>query len=153
MKRVWTAMELTEHWTLLPDEFALLGNKTGATRLGFALLLKAFQLDGRFPMAKHDIPGMVVAHVAQQVNVPPLAYLAYDWPGRLGAGSGTMPSVPSSPASSGSCTPARIGARSRPRSAHGIPSTIATGTGTATAPGPGSSPRWRFRWSRTQADI
>jgi TnpA family transposase len=82
VKRVWTAMELAEHWLLLPDEFALLGNKTGATRLGFALLLKAFQLDGRFPMAKHDIPGMVVAHVARQVSVPPLAYLAYDWHGR-----------------------------------------------------------------------
>jgi TnpA family transposase len=82
MKRVWTAMELAEQWTLLPDELALVGNKTGATRLGFAVLLKAFQLDGRFPAAKHDIPGVVVAHIAQQVNVPPLAYLAYDWQGR-----------------------------------------------------------------------
>ena len=41
MKRQWTRDELAEHWTLPPDELKLLANKTGATRLGFALLLKA----------------------------------------------------------------------------------------------------------------
>jgi len=30
--------ELLEHWTLLPDDVALLANKAGATRLGFAAL-------------------------------------------------------------------------------------------------------------------
>ena len=49
MKRQWTHDELAEHWTLLPDELKLLANKTGATRLGFGLLLKAFALQGRFP--------------------------------------------------------------------------------------------------------
>jgi hypothetical protein len=44
MKRQWTHDELAEHWTLLPEELKLLANKTGATRLGFALLLKAFCL-------------------------------------------------------------------------------------------------------------
>ena len=37
MKRLWTAEELAEHWTLDPDELALLANKTGHTRLGFAV--------------------------------------------------------------------------------------------------------------------
>jgi len=37
MKRQWTHDELTEHWTLLPDELKLLANKTGATRLGFVM--------------------------------------------------------------------------------------------------------------------
>ncbi len=82
MKRLWTATELAESWTLLPDELALLGNKTGATRLGFALLLKAFQLDGRFPVGKHELPAGVVAHLARQVAVPALAFLEYDWQGR-----------------------------------------------------------------------
>jgi hypothetical protein len=81
MKRLWTVAELAEHWTLLPDELALLGNKTGATRLGFALLLKACQLEGRFPAGKHDLSGAVVAHLARQVNVPALAFLEYDGPG------------------------------------------------------------------------
>jgi hypothetical protein len=40
MKRQWTAEELSEHWTLAPSELALLANKTGATRLSFALALK-----------------------------------------------------------------------------------------------------------------
>ena len=42
MKRRWETEELVEHWTLLPNELKLLGNKTGPTRLGFAVLLKAF---------------------------------------------------------------------------------------------------------------
>ena len=82
MKRVWPAVELAEHWTLLPDELALVGNKTGGTRLGFAVLLKAFQYAGTFPAGKHDVPGAVVAHLARQVNVPALAFLDYDWQGR-----------------------------------------------------------------------
>ena len=40
MKRQWEQEELIEHWTLHIEERALLGNKTGATRLGFAVLLK-----------------------------------------------------------------------------------------------------------------
>ena len=31
MKRVWTADELVEYWTLTPDELALLTNKTGVS--------------------------------------------------------------------------------------------------------------------------
>ena len=42
--------ELVEHFTLLADEAALLRNKSGATRLGFALLLKFFTRMGRVPI-------------------------------------------------------------------------------------------------------
>jgi hypothetical protein len=42
MKREWTDLEFAD-WTLLPSEAALLANKTGPTRLGFAVLLKFFQ--------------------------------------------------------------------------------------------------------------
>ena len=48
MKRHWGTDELVEHWTLLPRETELLTNKTGATRLGFAVLLKFFQLEAYF---------------------------------------------------------------------------------------------------------
>src|SRR4030081_3575649 len=68
VKRQWTRDDLADHWTLAPKEPELLANKTGATRLGFAVLLKAFTLDGRFPHQKHDIPGVVIVHVANQVN-------------------------------------------------------------------------------------
>jgi hypothetical protein len=41
--------ELIEHWTLLGDEQELVSGKRGATRLGFALLLKFYTQFGRFP--------------------------------------------------------------------------------------------------------
>jgi len=41
MKHHWETDELIEHWTLLPPELALLGNKTGSTRLGKA---RAFEV-------------------------------------------------------------------------------------------------------------
>ncbi len=82
MKRQWTADELAEHWTLTRGDRDLLANKAGATRLGFALLLKCFQMEGRFPAAKGDIPAAVIVHVAQQLDVPPELYVQYEWAGR-----------------------------------------------------------------------
>ena len=82
MKRQWDIEELIEHFTLVPPELELLGNKTGATRLGFALLLKCFQLEGRFPAAKHEIPRSVVDYVAHQLKVDAALFTEYDWEGR-----------------------------------------------------------------------
>jgi Domain of unknown function (DUF4158) len=55
MKRAWHPDELAQCWTLSPDELELLDNKTGVTRLRFAVLLKAFQFDGRFPDRRGDV--------------------------------------------------------------------------------------------------
>lgn len=82
MKRHWEVDELIEHWTLLPDEQALLGNKTGCNRLGFAVLLKFFQLEARFPEQKNEIPKPVIAYLAKLVDVPGEEFHAYDWQGR-----------------------------------------------------------------------
>src|SRR6266566_2811874 len=82
MKRQWENEELIEHWMLSAWDLAQVGNKTGATRLGFALLLKFFQREGRFPLFKNEIPGVVISFVATQVGVAPEAYLQYDWQGR-----------------------------------------------------------------------
>jgi hypothetical protein len=82
MKRHWDPEELLEHWTLLPSEHALLANKTGTTRLGFAVLLKFFQYEARFPTQAQEVPSLVVAHVAKQVEVPAEAFTAYDWQSR-----------------------------------------------------------------------
>ena len=82
MKRQWEQEELIDQWTLSAMDRALLGNKTGATRLGFALLLKYFYRLGRFPQHKNEIPRIVVSYVATQVGVDPAAYLQYDWQGR-----------------------------------------------------------------------
>ena len=59
------------------EDRALLGNKTGATHLGFAVLLKFFRQEGRFPQYKHEVPGIVITNLATQVGVAPEAYLQY----------------------------------------------------------------------------
>jgi hypothetical protein len=33
----------------MSEDWRLVGNKTGSTRLGFALLLKFFEIEARFP--------------------------------------------------------------------------------------------------------
>ena len=50
MKREWTDLEFAD-WTLLTSKAALLANKTGPTRLGFAVFLKFFQYAARFPLS------------------------------------------------------------------------------------------------------
>jgi hypothetical protein len=82
MKRQWDEEELGEQWTLAPEELALLANKAGPTRLGFAVLLKTFARDGRFPRSRQEVTAAVVVHLAKQVGVSAEQYLQYDWTGR-----------------------------------------------------------------------
>ncbi len=74
--------ELALYWTLSQDERALLANKTGATRLAFALLLKLFGRDGRFPERRKEIAENIVASLAQQVGVSPDVYLGSSYENR-----------------------------------------------------------------------
>ena len=83
MKRNWPTEDLVDAWTLLSRELELVDNKIGATRLGFAVLLKFFSLEARFPHAKNEIPPPVVVYIAKQVGVDPAEYLRYDWQGRM----------------------------------------------------------------------
>ena len=46
MREHWELEDLIASWTLDEDDWWLLANKTGATRLGFALLLKFFDSRG-----------------------------------------------------------------------------------------------------------
>jgi TnpA family transposase len=78
-KRDWHPDALAQHWTLAPDERVLLSNKTGATRLRFAVLLKAFQCEGRFPERREDVAVSIVVHLARQTSVPPDAYFEGEW--------------------------------------------------------------------------
>src|SRR5450755_2816846 len=81
MKREWQPEELIECWTLLGRDRRLVANKTGATRLGFAMLLKFFELEARFPPAAADLPPAAVEYMAAQVKVPPGALDSYQWSG------------------------------------------------------------------------
>lgn len=62
--------ELVEFWTLLDDEQDLVASKRGATRLGFALVLKFYVRHGRFPRGRAELPADAVE----------LAF--YEWSGR-----------------------------------------------------------------------
>jgi len=78
-----TPQELVESFTIMPSERELLGTKSGASRLGCAVLLKYFQCEGRFPTSWHDVPREVIRHLAQSVGVSPEAYRHYDLDERL----------------------------------------------------------------------
>ncbi|MFI7015135.1 DUF4158 domain-containing protein [Streptomyces sp. NPDC050164] len=70
MRQDWEPEDLIEVWTLLEDDMKKVRNKSGATRLGFALLLKFFEVEARFPESAKEMPAAAVEYVAQQVKVP-----------------------------------------------------------------------------------
>jgi len=82
MKRTWTSEELLEHFTLLPDELTAVGNKSGATRLGFAVLFKCFQYEGRFLRSRQEAAPEVVRYLSTQVGVDSTLFAQYAWEGR-----------------------------------------------------------------------
>jgi hypothetical protein len=82
MKRQWEPDDLVSSFTFLPDEATLLANKTGATRLGFAVLYKFFQHEGRFPRHRNEVPNAVIAYLAKCVHVPAKAFSEYTFTGR-----------------------------------------------------------------------
>jgi hypothetical protein len=84
MRTGWNPEDLIDCWTLVEDNWRLVGNKTGATRLGFSVMLKHFELEGRFPEHAAEIPQVVVDYVAAQVKVDPPRLAKYDWAGRTG---------------------------------------------------------------------
>ncbi len=76
------AADADDRWAMHAAERALLGNKSGATRLGFAVLLKLFQAEGRFPRRAENVPLAAVDAIAAQVGVPAAAWRGYPWQGR-----------------------------------------------------------------------
>lgn len=79
MKRNWDEDELLEHFGIVPIERKLIGNKTGASRLGFAVLLKYSQREARFPTKKQDIPKVVVDYIASQLGMASDLFEEYRW--------------------------------------------------------------------------
>lgn len=84
MKHNWTLDELIDSWTLLPNELELIGgSKADHNRLVFALLLKYFQIEGKFPRHRREIPQTAVDYVARQLKLSPEVYQKYEWGGRV----------------------------------------------------------------------
>jgi len=82
VKPNWDTEELIENWTLLPQELELAKKKVGGNQIGFALLLKHFQLFAYFPEDKSSISQIVISYIASQVNLPEISYSDYYWQGR-----------------------------------------------------------------------
>jgi hypothetical protein len=85
MKRQWEPEELIEQFILTPAELALLPedvtNANPSNRLGFAVLLKFFQAESRFPQHPVEVPKAVVAFIAQQLDLAEEDYRRYPWSG------------------------------------------------------------------------
>lgn len=82
MKRHWDEHELVERWSLTSEEFELLRNRTDRNRIGFAVLLKFFQLDGRFPSERREFPRVALEYLATQVDVSAIKFSEYEFSGR-----------------------------------------------------------------------
>ncbi|MEV4180818.1 DUF4158 domain-containing protein [Streptosporangium canum] len=76
MRREWEPEELIAAWTLLDGDRELVGNKTGATRLGFGVLLKFFEQEGRFPRHAGEVPKAADDQVAGCIGRAPGAAAA-----------------------------------------------------------------------------
>jgi TnpA family transposase len=74
--------ELIGNWTLVGDELKQLSGRRGATKLGFALLLRFYAVAGRFPSGRSELPDQAVAYVARLVDVPASDLGFYEWDGR-----------------------------------------------------------------------
>lgn len=82
MKRIWNTDELVEFFTLTPKDFELISTKSRATRLGFSVLLKYFQIETRFPIMKSEVPFDIVRFISNQLAVPFELFKEYDFNGR-----------------------------------------------------------------------
>jgi TnpA family transposase len=78
----WEPDELIGAWTLVKGDWKLIANKTGVTRLGFAVMLKFYEIEGRFPAYPEEVPRAAVDYIASLVKVDPALFAKYSWRGR-----------------------------------------------------------------------
>lgn len=82
MRQEWEPEDLIACWTLVDDDWRLLANKRGRSRLAFALFLKFFELEGRFPRHPGEFPRQAVAYLAEQLHVDAGGLEGFSWFGR-----------------------------------------------------------------------
>ena len=81
MKHSWREEELIEYFTLSSSELKYLENKTPAGRIGFSILIKFMQYEGRFPSFLNEIPKSVINFIANQLVLSPNEIHKYNWKG------------------------------------------------------------------------
>ena len=78
MRQDWSPEEVVGEWTLVESDWKLIANKSGSTRLGFALTLKLFEIEARFPLFPEEIPQAAIDYVAGLVQVPATEFAEYE---------------------------------------------------------------------------
>jgi hypothetical protein len=78
----WEPDELIDAWTLTGGDWDLIANKAGVTRLGFAVMLKFYEIEGRFPAYREEVPQAAVDYLGSLVKVAPALFATYSWQGR-----------------------------------------------------------------------
>ncbi|MFJ1930471.1 MULTISPECIES: Tn3 family transposase [unclassified Streptomyces] len=81
MRQEWSPEDVVACWTPVDGDGDLVANKTGPTRLGFCLMLKFFEIEGRFPEFIEEFPQAAVEYVAGLVKVPAAELAKYDLAG------------------------------------------------------------------------
>ena len=85
MQQQWNVHELAQSWAVTATEKPLLAQRTPRGRLGLAVLLKFFQLEGRFPFYHKEVPLLAVDYVAEQLATPTAMWFDYPLTGRSGS--------------------------------------------------------------------
>ncbi|ANN31768.1 hypothetical protein A9498_08795 [Bacillus thuringiensis serovar coreanensis] len=71
--------KLIERCIFLSNEIRLIGNKTRETHLGFAILLKFYQYQTRFPPPKKETPEAIINYIAKQLKLNLEIFEQYKW--------------------------------------------------------------------------
>jgi hypothetical protein len=73
----WEPEELIGAWTLAGSDWKLIANKAGVTRLGFAVMPKFYEIEGRFPAYREEVPQAAVDYLGSLVKVDPALFAKY----------------------------------------------------------------------------
>ena len=65
MQADWKPDEPIGAWTLAEGDWKLIANKTGVTRLEFAVMLKFYEIEGLFPAYPEEVPRAAVGYVGR----------------------------------------------------------------------------------------
>lgn len=83
MKKYWDSEELIEIFTLTKEELEIFKKKSDETKLGFAILFKFFQSEGRFPVHKNEVPKNVIKYLSRQLKIKAITFNSYNWKSRI----------------------------------------------------------------------
>ncbi len=69
VRREWELDDLIASWTLVDVDLEVLAGKHSATRSSFAVMLKFFEIEGRFPRHGGEVPPAAVDYLARQLGL------------------------------------------------------------------------------------